>query len=41
MILEANSIKVLDAIVGEVAHGSDKNLIICGKLKLYTDISHL
>ena len=41
MILEADSIKVLGAIVREVAYGSDTNLIVCGKLKLYTYISHL
>ena len=41
MILEADSIKVLDAIVGEVAYGSDTNLIVYGKLKPYTYISHL
>ena len=41
MILEADSIKVLGAIVREVACGSDTDLIVCGKLKLYTYISHL
>ena len=34
-ILDADSIKVLGTIVGDVAHGSDTNLIVCGKLKLY------
>ena len=40
MILDADSIKVLiDTIVGlkllMVADGSETNLIVCGKLKLY------
>ena len=30
MILDADSIKVLDTIVGERAYGSDTNLIVCG-----------
>ena len=30
MILDADSIKVLDTIVGEVAYDSDTNLIVCG-----------
>ena len=30
MILDEDSIKVLDTIVGEVAYGSDTNLIVCG-----------
>ena len=35
MIPDADSIKLLDTIVGEVAYGSDTNLIVCGMLKLY------
>jgi len=35
MIPDTDSIKLLDTIVGEVAYGSDTNVIVCGMLKLY------
>ena len=41
MIPDADSIKSLDTIVGEVANGSDTNLIVCGMLKLYPVYLHL
>ena len=35
MIPDADSLKLLDTIIGEVAYGSDTNLIVWGTSKLY------
>ena len=35
MIPDADSVKLLDTIIGEVAYVSDTNLTVCGTLKLY------
>ena len=41
VIPDKDSIKLLDTIVGEASYGSETNLIVCGKLKLYLHRSSL